>query len=247
MGAFVRLLGLLLSLVGAEAVAGLQLSATRVIYHEGSRERTLQLLNTSDYPVLVQSWVDDGASNAAPERHLSPIIALPAVFRLEPGAVQSLRLMYNNAPLPKDRESLFWLNLLEIPPAGAEAANRLTMTLQTQLKVLYRPGELAVPVDEAPQRQDFRLRREAGTLRLAWRNPTPYSISLGGLELMLPGSELQLGGATLGPYAERLLELPRQLGTEGRASDTVGLVYQSIDDRGMPQTVRRELAWPETQ
>lgn len=244
MAALTRLLGLLLGLASASVDAGLQLSATRVIYPEGARERTLELVNTSDYPVLVQTWVDDGRSNATPERHLSPIVALPAVFRLEPGAVQSLRLMRNATPLPGDRESLFWLNLLEIPPtaAGAEDANRLTMTLQTQLKVLYRPGELPLPSDAAPERQDIQLHRQADVLQVVWRNPTPYFMSLGDLDLTLPDGRLQRQRQMLAPYAEWVLDVPgRARGSSGAAA---GLEYRLMDDRGTPRAFRRELALP---
>ncbi len=40
----------------------------------------------------------------------------------------------------KDRESLFWLNIQEIPPiSSADDSNVLAVALNTQVKLIYRP------------------------------------------------------------------------------------------------------------
>ncbi|MBF4190349.1 molecular chaperone, partial [Serratia ureilytica] len=49
------------------AQAGIIASATRVIFREGDTEKTLMLLNTNGYPIVAQTWVDNGDVNAAPE------------------------------------------------------------------------------------------------------------------------------------------------------------------------------------
>ncbi|MBF3117189.1 fimbria/pilus periplasmic chaperone, partial [Pseudomonas aeruginosa] len=118
---------------------------TRLVFVEGQREASLLLVNQNPYPVLVQAWVDDGALDGDPDTALAPFLPLPPVFRLEPGRQRSLRLLATGQAQARDRESLYWLNIYEIPPqATAEAAGRprLTVTLRTQMKVLYRPHGL---------------------------------------------------------------------------------------------------------
>jgi P pilus assembly chaperone PapD len=66
--------------------------------------------------VVVEAWVDDGELDSAPEKSTAPVIPLPPIFRLNAGDQLSLRLLHTGAPLARDRESLFWLNLYEIRP-----------------------------------------------------------------------------------------------------------------------------------
>ncbi len=129
--------------------AGVTAERTRLVFVEGQREASLLLVNQNPYPVLVQAWVDDGALDGEPDTALAPFLPLPPVFRLEPGRQRSLRLLATGQAQARDRESLYWLNIYEIPPqATAEAAGRprLTVTLRTQMKVLYRPHGLHPPL-----------------------------------------------------------------------------------------------------
>jgi len=133
------LLRVLLS--GFNVHAGLLTEGTRVIYPEGSSGETLLIANTNPWPVLVQTWVDDGTGN--PETANAPFVVLPAIFRLEPSATQHLRILHTGEPLPDECESLFWLNLYEIPPddpAAEQGDARLTLTITMQLKLRYQPA-----------------------------------------------------------------------------------------------------------
>ncbi|HAN5216354.1 TPA: molecular chaperone, partial [Escherichia coli] len=48
---------LLLTVLFVQSVeAGIMPASSRMIYRDGDREKTLMLVNTNDYPVLVQSW-----------------------------------------------------------------------------------------------------------------------------------------------------------------------------------------------
>ncbi|MCR3870909.1 molecular chaperone, partial [Pseudomonas aeruginosa] len=152
--------------------AGVTAERTRLVFVEGQREASLLLVNQNPYPVLVQAWVDDGALDGEPDTALAPFLPLPPVFRLEPGRQRSLRLLATGQAQARDRESLYWLNIYEIPPqATAEAAGRprLTVTLRTQMKVLYRPHGLHPHAEDAAAELGFALRDE--TLRVD--NPTP--------------------------------------------------------------------------
>jgi len=166
------------------ACAGLLAAATRVIVGEGQRDVSLMLANTNDYPVIVQTWVDRGEAN--PDV-LAPFVSLPSVFHLPPQAVQGLRILLVDAQtLPRDRESVFWLNLHEVPPTrnatAREPRDTLALAMNTALKIFYRPKDLP-RVDVAAQLR-FALERVAGTWVITCRNPTPYHASFTTLEVV---------------------------------------------------------------
>ncbi|MFS1537390.1 MAG: fimbria/pilus periplasmic chaperone [Candidatus Phlomobacter fragariae] len=106
-------------------------------------ERSGLLANTNSYPVIIQSWVDYGEANPQTE---SPFLVLALIFHLPAQKIQAIRIVYNGDHLPDDRESVFWLNLYEIPPnlhdqALNQDSPKVNLTMNTQLKLFYRPGK----------------------------------------------------------------------------------------------------------
>lgn len=168
------LLGLAI-VAGTSAHAGVTAERTRVIFEQGKRETSLALVNQNSYPVIVQTWIDDGDLDSAPQTAQAPIMPLPPVFRLNPGQQRSLRLLHTGEKLPTDRESLYWLNLYEIPPQSneplAEGQSRLTVTLRTQMKVISRPHSLAKDAEEAPRQ----LVSGGPAIPCRWKIPPPTS------------------------------------------------------------------------
>lgn len=59
-----------------------------------------------------------------------------------------------SSALPKDRESVFWFNVLEVPPKpdAAKAANQSLLQLAscTRIKLFYRPEGLSGIPSDAP-------------------------------------------------------------------------------------------------
>ena len=106
----------------AQSVAGVVVTGTRVIYPSNAKEVSVRLDNKGKSPVLIQSWIDSGDASATPENIQVPFILTPPINRVEPSKGQTLRLSYTGGPQPADRESVFWLNILEIPakPKGKE-------------------------------------------------------------------------------------------------------------------------------
>lgn len=223
------LLGLTI-LVGAEVHAGVTAERTRVIFDEGKREASLALVNQNRYPVIVQTWIDDGYLDAAPQTAQAPIMPLPPVFRLNPGQMRSLRLLYTGDALPKDRESLYWLNLYEIPPQSdeplGEGESRLTVTLRTQMKVIYRPRALAKDAEEAPRKLLFR--RTGNALQV--ENPTAYFITLAGAEVRQGNAGSLLPPELLPPFSQRTLSPTQPL-----PASPGEVRYLWIDDSGNSQ------------
>ncbi len=70
---------LLLTVLFVQSVeAGIMPASSRIIYRDGDREKTLMLDNTNDYPVLVQSWVDNG--EGSPEAASPPLCGAATGF-----------------------------------------------------------------------------------------------------------------------------------------------------------------------
>ena len=176
---FVRLRALLVALVTcipALAEAGVVITGTRVVYPMGSREVNIRLRNVDQKPVLVQSWIDDGSVNESPGRLDVPFVISPPMSRVEPQRGQTLRVVYTGADLPQDRESLFFLNVLEVPPKSerTENVNFMQLAIRTRLKLFLRPDALATPVEEAHKALIWHAAAQ-GALRV--ENPTPYHMS----------------------------------------------------------------------
>ena len=182
-------------LITLPAQAGIMASSTRVIYEEGQNERSLMLANINSYPVVVQTWVNEGEDQQTPENSTSPLITLPSVFRMQAGAVQGLRIVYNGDALPLDRESVFWLNLYEIAPKSADKMAALTsvaLAMFTQMKFFFRPKNLSSPPGDMAKSLSFKLEKQGDQWQLVLRNPTPYHASLASLNLIDQGREMEV-------------------------------------------------------
>lgn len=118
-----------------QAQASVVIASTRVIYPAQEREVTIKLSNDGRTPALVQSWLDDGSITDAPETLKVPFVLTPAIFRVDPGKGQTLRLIHTKESMPQDKESMYWLNVLEVPPKAqaGEDANRLQLAFRTRI------------------------------------------------------------------------------------------------------------------
>lgn len=110
-----RILCLSIFFMSAASVAGIQPGSTRVIYPAAKREVTLQIMNHATMPRLIQAWIDRGDSDA-PTATSSPFFVTPPISRINPDKSQTLRITFIGGDVPGDRESVFWLNILELQP-----------------------------------------------------------------------------------------------------------------------------------
>jgi P pilus assembly chaperone PapD len=235
-------LGLAALLVGnAQAVAGVTPEASRVVFDEGAVEQSLQLFNVNKYPVLVQAWIDDGNILALPQNSKAPIIALPPIFRMGAGDQLSLRLINSGSALPTDRESLFWLNLYEIPATpkrGAADEQIVTVTMRTQIKVFVRPEKLPFPPDELPKRLTFSLVHRAGKLALEIGNPTPYYATIAAVQLTIEGTQKQEPVEMVAPFSQAEMDfgaVPAKTGEHAK------VIFSLLGDDGNPEIGERDV------
>lgn len=131
------------------AWGGIYIYGTRVIYPAQKKEITVQLMNEGSRSSLVQSWIDDGDTSLPPEKIHVPFVMSPPVAKVSGGSGQQLKIKQLANTLPEDRESLFFLNVLDIPPNSAESEgkNMIKFAMQNRIKFIYRPQGIA-GVDE---------------------------------------------------------------------------------------------------
>jgi len=168
----------LLGLTGLQAAdAAVALDRTRVIFDGGQKSMSVNVRNdNTKLPYLAQSWIED----AKGQKIQSPLMSLPPLQRLEPGAKSLIKIQLapgSEAKLPQDRESLFYFNLREIPPKSNKA-NVLQLALQTRVKMFYRPKALVQKQanSETPWQEQLTLTRQGD--RYMVNNPTPYYVTL---------------------------------------------------------------------
>ncbi|MGE1899315.1 fimbria/pilus periplasmic chaperone [Escherichia coli] len=152
---------------------------TRVIYPAEQKSINVRLNNGDSTPSLIQAWLDTGDPSSPPDSVRVPFIITPPVFRVEPLSGQTMRIMYTGEKLPADRESLFWLNVLDIPAkpsfAGksekAQGYNYLQFAVRSRIKFFFRPDGLPFSPDDAYKKVTWQL---TGGDTLQASNPTPY-------------------------------------------------------------------------
>lgn len=220
--------GLLLAvcLASSPLAANVIIGNTRVVFPADQSEVTVKLSNVGSAPSLVQAWVDDGRPQAQVQDLQVPFDVMPAMFRLDASKGQSLRLLHGGDAMPADRESLYWLNVLEVPPKGS--GNALQVALRSRIKVLYRPTGLRGKAVDAHHGVTWQLLREGPQWVLMASNASPYVVNLARVTLEQNGQPpLELGPNHVLPFASTRFSVERLAG-----HSTVRLHYAFIDDYG---------------
>ena len=205
----------ILLMLPASVLASVVINGTRIVFPSNERETTVRLTNEGEAPGLVQTWLDDGDENADPESIKVPFVLTPPLARIDPGKGQSIRMLYDGTPLSQDRESLYWFNVLEIPPKpNGEAAERnyMQIALRTRIKVFFRPAALnsQTLLDDAHKQLDWSLSHHGGANLLRFDNPTPYHLSvIKAVLLNADGKEVAVGdeGKMAAPYGHAQFRL----------------------------------------
>ncbi len=168
------------------AVAEMIIDTTRVIYPEARREVTFNVSNVSkEKPSLIQMWVDDGVNTVSPEDVVTPFNISPPVARVGVEGRQVVRMVYTGDPLASDRESLYWFNMLEVPPKS-NAENRLSFAIRTRIKLFFRPKGLKGDPGQAMGKVTWKVVKQDNGWAIEGDNPTPFHMSFLSLNLGEP-------------------------------------------------------------
>lgn len=201
------------------ALAGLQLETTRVIYSSASSSGTLTLNNTTTQNYMLQTWLETADKKQSKS---IPIQVVPPIMRIDAGKNATLRFIYSGRGLPDDRESLFWINTQEIPPAS-DKQNVLQIAVHSRLKLFYRPKTLNTTLEDEVEKLNWSLHGN----KLSVTNNGPMYISLNKLHTgssLSERSDIEID--MIAPHSTQEFNLP----TSARLSGNISFNY--VNDYG---------------
>lgn len=215
------------------AQASVVITGTRVIYPSAEKEVTVKLNNDGTVPALVQTWIDDGDSSTDAQKKAMPFTLTPPVFRIDPAKGQTLRMMYTQDPLPQDRESVYYLNVLEIPPRPQVdgGRNMLQMAFRSRIKIFFRPKGLEGDANDAPAKVTWSVVQDAAGkgVALEANNPTPYHVNVSKTSIEVGGKVYESAPGMVEPFAKRSFVLD---GLSTLPPAALRVQYKTVNDYG---------------
>jgi P pilus assembly chaperone PapD len=200
------------------AHAGIVIESTRYLYKEGAREILAQVENKDDMSYLIKSWVE------MPEGKAPSFKATPPLFRLDTKQKNTVRVFSTDkVDAPADRESIYFFNIMAIPPSDDSYTNSNTIQLAVRhrMRLIYRPKSLfALSNNEEAKKIEW---RKNGS-KLIIKNTTPFfyyfnSVRLGNQEL-----KNEIG--SIAPFATKEITLK----TESKSAS--GISWKIVNDYG---------------
>ncbi|AZD86845.1 pili assembly chaperone [Pseudomonas chlororaphis subsp. aureofaciens] len=166
-----------------------------------SKEASLVIKNSAAEDLLFQAWVE-----TADKSEDVPFAITPVLKRLSGEQQQVLRILYSGKGLPTDKESVFWLNVREVPQKAKEE-NVLQVAVQQRLKLFYRPAGLSGKVTEAPQQLKWRLLAKDGKTSLEVTNPSAFHLSFAAITLRMGSKSFTAPIDMVAPAATSQVEI----------------------------------------
>ncbi|OFC63466.1 molecular chaperone [Candidatus Erwinia dacicola] len=211
-------------------LASISIGSSRIIFPSVENSQSVEINNrSSNQPYLIKVDISDSLLSKSSD---GTFIATPALFRIEPGVSNKVRILKKANALPQDHESVFYFNVLAIPASklGKVAdRNNLGGSLQVAtgntIKLFYRPNDLSMMQKEAMGKLQFS--KQGNNVRVS--NPTPYFISLN--QLVIGGKNIKLdvikSTSMVAPFSDNVY------------SDIVGTgiaIWKAINDYGGEET-----------
>ena len=189
-------------LAGGVAQAAIQLSSTRVIMNAEQQHVSVFAKNLSSEPYVVQTWIDGSA-----EEMDTPFFVTPPLSRFDGGVERRLTITRVGEGLPEDRESYYWINVLEIPQKKDREENVLSLAMHTRIKLFYRP----TGIQKLPRGREllkWSVAREGATCQLVAENSSAFLVNFARIEF--PGEANEFGrGVVAAPLAPTRMPLSK--------------------------------------
>ncbi|EMX9078952.1 fimbrial chaperone [Escherichia coli] len=208
------------------AMAGIVVGGTRVIFYGDKPDTTISIFNKeTNLPYLLQTWVDPFNKE---DKSKPPFSVIPPVSRIEPQQEKILRILKTAGELPKDRESVFWLNVKNIPPSiDKKNTNVLEIAIKTRIKLFWRPAAVKIIPEQAIK--NVKWSRQGNNLIA--ENPNPIHINV--MSVTVDDKDVSLN--MIRPF--ETLTLPIPAGVAGKS-----LVWRFINDYGaISQPLKKNL------
>jgi chaperone protein EcpD len=216
-----------------DASAGIVIGATRIVFPGASRDVAVRVENKGQEPALVQAWIDDGDDRSTPENAHAPFAITPPVFRIDAGRGHALRIVHVGDHPPANREVVYWLNVLEIPPSpdAGKTVNTLQFAFRHRLKLLHRPSGLSIEPSAAAPLLVWSIESDGSLPRLHVSNRSPYVLSFNEVAIMgdgSPGKTFSLGGGMVTAEGQATWPLPKGMSWPAAAA----VKFATINDYG---------------
>ncbi|ENV32695.1 fimbrial biogenesis chaperone [Acinetobacter gerneri] len=217
--------------------AGLVPSATRVIHQQEDPSQILLLANSNPYPIITQIWTDQGERN--PESTHTPFVITPAIFKMQVQEIKSIKIIYNQDQLATDRESVFWLNLYEVPMVERSKLqeDHLNLAMNTQMKIFFRPKSLKeMSIDQRSKNLLFDIITQENQQQLSIENHSAFHITMLNIKLKSAEGVFPVDNTNqemLAPFEKISINL-KQFNISNIQPNEIE--YTLIDDQGIKNT-----------
>ncbi|BBU96627.1 pilus assembly protein [Providencia rettgeri] len=215
---------LLTILFSSSTFSNVIITGTRVIYPADADSITVQLTNNSKTSSLVQSWIDNGDENSTPENSEAPFYLSPPIVKIEGLQGQQLKIKKIPGKLSDNVESVFFLNVLDIPktPESAKGKNAIQLATRSRIKIFYRPIGLTESSDEVINHASYQIKNN----NILVKNNSQYHLTIAAITPLDDKNNSLIDSAMIAPMSEK--ELPIK-GTM-KSHD---LILMYVDDYGV--------------
>lgn len=172
------------------AQAGVQLSSTRVVLDEGKRSAAVYAKNQGE-PVVVQAWIEGAGENME-----TPFFITPPLSRFDSDTERSLTITRVGPDVPTDRESYYWINVLEIPQKKEFETNTLSLATRTRIKLFYRPSAI-LKLPKGPEFLQWTVTKTGNKCQLNIANTSAFNVNFSQIELSGPPQNFGRGVVAL--------------------------------------------------
>ena len=199
----------MLGFIASYASADIVISGTRVIYPAQAKEVTVKLDNRGEKALLVQAWMDDGREDINPQEMKIPFLVTPPISRMNAKQGQTIKIASLGGNLPQDKESVFWFNVLEIPPKAKSTTdeNLLQLAFRTRIKVFYRPEGLKGSPSEAATALTWKIVKKDQQVFTEVNNASPYFVTVNEATLNANGSKYDIEKNMVAPGSSKLMKV----------------------------------------
>ncbi|HHR6456085.1 TPA: fimbrial biogenesis chaperone [Providencia alcalifaciens] len=220
----IKLLFLLLLLFSKETFSNVIITGTRIIYPEDAQSMSVQLTNNSKTPSLVQSWIDDGNINSTPENSDAPFYLYPPIIKIEGLQGQQLKIKKTDRKLPDNVESIFYLNVLDIPkaPDSMKGKNVIQLAARSRIKLFYRPKGLT----ESPENITDNINYQLNNNGIVVNNNSQDHFTIAAITTPEDKKTTLVDSEMVPPHTSKTLPLKKQL--KGN-----NLILTYVDDYGV--------------
>lgn len=183
----------------AKDEGGIGLDVTRVIFPSSAESVSLRANNTSANSVwLLRAWASDYKTNSIK----TPFFITPPLVRINPKESIQFRInkLNDSSSLPLDRESVFSINVMAIPPQADsldENKSHIQFSINNKIKLFYRPNSInnLKSIDKIPEL--IQVKNYGSKIEI--KNPTPYFVTLD--KIKINNTKLKDGDYMISPFS----------------------------------------------